>query len=254
MNLLLITLILFLAIIATKLSKRSGLPALLLFLALGVTFSAFGIEFNNYEVANNLATISLMIIIFYGGFGTNWSMGKSVSKEAVVLSTLGVVVTAVVTGLFAHYILKFEIIESMLLGSVVGSTDFASVSNALVSKNLNLKYKTAPMLEIESGSNDPTAYTMTMIFLSLLLGEKVSIPILIIKQILIAVLFGFLIGYIFFKITEELSLDQDGVFSVFVFSLYRSCYDWYLCNHKLFWRKRLPISLYSRNLHWQSRV
>lgn len=216
MNLLLITLILFLAIIATKLSKRSGLPALLLFLALGVTFSAFGVEFNNYEVANNLATISLMIIIFYGGFGTNWSMGKSVSKEAVVLSTLGVVVTAVVTGLFAHFILKFEILESMLLGSVIGSTDFASVSNALVSKNLNLKYKTAPMLEIESGSNDPTAYTMTMIFLSLLLGEKVSIPILILKQITIAVLFGFLIGYIFFKITEKFSLNQDGVFSVFI--------------------------------------
>lgn len=214
MNLLLITLVLFLAIIATRFSSKSGLPALLLFLALGVAFSAFGVEFNNYEIANNIATISLMIIMFYGGFGTNWTMGRPVAKEAITLSTLGVVITALVSGLFCHFVLGFDMLEAMLLGSVVGSTDFASVSNILVSKNLNLKYQTAPLLEIESGSNDPTAYTMTMIFLSLILGVDVSVPVLILKQVLVAITLGFLIGYIFLKIIEKFFIDQDGIFSV----------------------------------------
>ena len=157
MNLLLITVVLLLAIIATKISNRSGLPALLLFLALGVIFSAIGYDFNNFKVAENIATLSLMIIIFYGGFGTNWNMGKSTARESISLASLGVFATAIITGLFCHYILKINFLESMLLGSVVASTDYASVSNILVSKKLNLKYSTAPLLKIESGSNDPTA-------------------------------------------------------------------------------------------------
>ena len=216
MNLLLITLVLLLAIIATKISNRSGLPALLLFLALGVIFSASGYDFNNFKLAENIATIALMIIMFYGGFGTNWTMGKGTAKEAITLASLGVFATAMLTGLFCHYILKINFLESMLLGSVVASTDYASVSNILVSKKLNLKYSTAPLLEIESGSNDPTAYTMTMVFLSILSGYSVSIPIIILQQVVVGVIGGFLLGYIFIKIIEILSIDEDGLFSVFI--------------------------------------
>lgn len=216
MNLLLITVVLLLAIIATKISNRSGLPALLLFLALGVIFSALGYDFNNFKVAENIATLSLMIIIFYGGFGTNWTMGKSTARESISLASLGVFATAIITGLFCHYILKINFLEAMLLGSVVASTDYASVSNILVSKKLNLKYSTAPLLEIESGSNDPTAYTMTMVFLSLLSGYSVSIPLIILQQVLVGLIGGFLLGFIFIKIIETLSLDQDGLFSVFI--------------------------------------
>lgn len=216
MNLLLITVVLLLAIIATKISNRSGLPALLLFLALGVIFSALGYDFNNFKVAEDIATLSLMIIIFYGGFGTNWTMGKSTARESISLASLGVFATAIITGLFCHYILKINFLEAMLLGSVVASTDYASVSNILVSKKLNLKYSTAPLLEIESGSNDPTAYTMTMVFLSLLSGYSVSIPLIILQQVLVGLIGGFLLGFIFIKIIETLSLDQDGLFSVFI--------------------------------------
>lgn len=216
MNLLLITLVLLLAIIATKISNRSGLPALLLFLALGLIFSALGYDFNNFKLAENIATIALMIIMFYGGFGTNWTMGKGTAKEAITLASLGVFATAMLTGLFCHYILKINFLESMLLGSVVASTDYASVSNILVSKKLNLKYSTAPLLEIESGSNDPTAYTMTMVFLSLLSGYSVSVPIIILQQVVLGIIGGFLLGYIFIKIIEKLSLDEDGLFSVFI--------------------------------------
>ena len=216
MNLLLITVVLLLAIIATKISNRSGLPALLLFLALGVIFSALGYDFNNFKVAENIATLSLMIIIFYGGFGTNWTMGKSTARESISLASLGVFATAIITGLFCHYILKINFLEAMLLGSVVASTDYASVSNILVSKKLNLKYSTAPLLEIESGSNDPTAYTMTMVFLSLLSGYSVSVSIIILQQVVLGIIGGFLLGFIFIKIIETLSLDQDGLFSVFI--------------------------------------
>ena len=224
MNLLLITVVLLLAIIATKISNRSGLPALLLFLALGVAFSAFGYDFNNFKVAENIATLSLMIIIFYGGFGTNWNMGKSTARESISLASLGVFATAIITGLFCHYILKINFLESMLLGSVVASTDYASVSNILVSKKLNLKYSTAPLLEIESGSNDPTAYTMTMVFLSLLSGYSVSIPIIILQQVVIGLIGGFLLGFIFIKIIETLSLDEDGLFSVFIATMMLGTY------------------------------
>lgn len=216
MNLLLITVVLLLAIIATKISNRSGLPALLLFLAMGVIFSALGYDFNNFKVAENIATLSLMIIIFYGGFGTNWTMGRSTARQSISLASLGVFVTAILTGLFCHYILKIDFLESMLLGSVVASTDYAAVSNILVSKNLNLKYSTAPLLEIESGSNDPTAYTMTMVFLSLLSGYSVSVPLIILQQVALGVIGGFLLGFIFIKLIEILSLDEDGLFSVFI--------------------------------------
>ena len=216
MNLLLITVVLLLAIIATKISNRSGLPALLLFLAMGVIFSALGYDFNNFKVAENIASLSLMIIIFYGGFGTNWTMGRSTARQSISLATLGVFATAILTGLFCHYILKIDFLESMLLGSVVASTDYAAVSNILVSKNLNLKYSTAPLLEIESGSNDPTAYTMTMVFLSLLSGYSVSVPLIILQQVALGVIGGFLLGFIFIKLIEILSLDEDGLFSVFI--------------------------------------
>lgn len=216
MNLLLITVVLLLAIIATKISNRSGLPALLLFLAMGVIFSALGYDFNNFKVAENIATLSLMIIIFYGGFGTNWTMGRATARQSISLASLGVFATAILTGLFCHYILKIDFLESMLLGSVVASTDYAAVSNILVSKNLNLKYSTAPLLEIESGSNDPTAYTMTMVFLSLLSGYSVSVPLIILQQVALGVIGGFLLGFIFIKLIEILSLDEDGLFSVFI--------------------------------------
>ena len=216
MNLLLITVVLLLAIIATKISNRSGLPALLLFLAMGVIFSALGYDFNNFKVAENIASLSLMIIIFYGGFGTNWTMGRSTARQSISLATLGVFATAILTGLFCHYILKIDFLESMLLGSVVASTDYAAVSNILVSKNLNLKYSTAPLLEIESGSNDPTAYTMTMVFLSLLSGYSVSVPLIILQQVVLGVIGGFLLGFVFKKLIEILSLDEDGLFSVFI--------------------------------------
>lgn len=216
MNYLLIGFIFMLALLAIRFSNKHGVPALLLFIVLGMSFGAIGFEFDNYVFADQFATVALMVIMFYGGFGTNWNMAKPVAKESIVLSSLGVVATAVITGLFIHYVLGFGLLESMLIGSIIGSTDFASVSNILRSKNLNLKYNTASLLELESGSNDPAAYTMTMVFLSLMIGSDVSVPILILSQIAIGIAIGVVFAFVIGKLLTNLSFGADGLYAVFM--------------------------------------
>lgn len=218
MNYLILGIIFILALFAIRFSNKHGIPALLLFIVLGMVFGAVGFEFEDFEFADSFATFALMVIMFYGGFGTSWKMAKPVAKEAIVLSSLGVVATALVTGLFCHYILGLDLLEGMLIGSIVGSTDYASVSNILRSKNLNLKYNTASLLELESGSNDPTAYTMTMVFLSVIIGTKVSIPILIISQVAIGIVMGFVLAFVIGKLLKNLSLGADGLYAVFMVS------------------------------------
>ena len=202
MGLLLIAFVLILALIAIRVSDKLGIPSLLFFLVLGVSFNFAGIEFNDFGIADQFASIALLFIIFYGGFGTNWRMAKPVAKEAITLSSLGVVITAILTGLFSHYFLGFEMIEAMLLGSIVGSTDYASVASILQSRNLNLKYNSASLLELESGSNDPTAFTMVTVFLAVIMGESVSIPLLVLTQVGFGIGMGFLIGFILIKLLE----------------------------------------------------
>lgn len=218
MSYLIIGIIFILALFAIRVSNKHGIPALLLFIILGMAFGAIGFDFEDFEFADNFATLSLMVIMFYGGFGTNWNMAKPVAKEAIVLSSLGVVATALVTGLFCYYILGFKLLEGMLIGSIVGSTDFASVSNILRSKSLNLKYNTASLLELESGSNDPAAYTMTMVFLSIIIGSDMSIPILILSQVVLGVVMGFLFAFIIGKLMKNLKLGADGLYAVFMAS------------------------------------
>ena len=214
MNLLIITLVLILALVAHRFSDKFGLPSLLLFILLGMSFNLLGYNFSNYELSDKIAKVSLMIIMFYGGFGTNWNMAKPVSKPAIVLSSLGVVVTALLTGAFCYFVLKFDFYEAMLLGSVVGSTDFASVSSILVSKNLNLKYNTAPLLELESGSNDPAAYTMTMVFIALIAGNDISVPLMVIKQVIFGIVLGFIMGRVTMRIINLGRLQDDGLLVV----------------------------------------
>ncbi|MEY8292310.1 potassium/proton antiporter [Carnobacteriaceae bacterium 52-44] len=216
MNYLIIGFIFILALFAIRFSNKYGVPSLLLFIVLGMSFGAIGIEFENFVIADQFATIALMVIMFYGGFGTNWNMAKPVAKESTILSSLGVVVTAVVTGLFAYFVLGFELLEGMLIGSIVGSTDYASVSNVLRSKNLNLKYNSASLLELESGSNDPAAYTMTMVFLSIIIGTNVSIPILILSQIAFGIAVGAIFAFVIGKLLTHLTLGADGLYAVFM--------------------------------------
>ena len=160
-NLLLISSVILLCILLHRISEKIGVPMLLAFIVLGMAFGTDGIlkiPFDNYPLAENICSIALIFIMFYGGFGTNWNEARPVAVKSVLLSTLGVVITAALTGFFCYFVLKFSFLDSMLIGSVISSTDAASVFSILRSKNMGLKYGTASMLELESGSNDPCSY------------------------------------------------------------------------------------------------
>ena len=122
----------------------------------------------------------------FGGFGTSWKTAKPVIAPSILMSTVGTLITAGLVGVFCSLVFGIGWIEGMLIGSVVASTDAASVFAILRSRKLNLKGGLAPILEIESGSNDPVAYMMTMIFMSLLSGAgDVSIPVMLAKQLIL---------------------------------------------------------------------
>ena len=155
-----------LCIFAGSLSTRIGVPSLLLFIILGMMFGTDGIlqiPFSNYGLAESICSVALIFIMFYGGFCTNWEAARPVAKKAVLLSSAGVILTALLTGLFCHFILKTSLLEGLLIGSVLGSTDAASVFSILRMKKLNLVDGMASILEVESGSNDPVAYMLTTI-------------------------------------------------------------------------------------------
>lgn len=129
------------------------------------------IPFDNYVLAENVSTIAMVFIMFYGGFGTKWSAARPVAGKALLLSSLGTVMTAGLTGVFCRFVLKIPLLESFLIGSVVSSTDAASVFSILRSKRLNMRDNTASLLEVESGSNDPFAYMLTVVVLGIMKGN-----------------------------------------------------------------------------------
>lgn len=165
------SLVLLISITSSKVLYKFGVPILLIFIGLGMIFGSdgiVGIYFSDYELTKEISSIALVIIMFYGGFGTNWSMAKPSALQSILMSTLGVIITATLTGLFSHIVLKITLLEGLLIGAVVASTDAASVFAILRSQKLNLKGSLAPLLEVESGSNDPVAYMATLSILLLM--------------------------------------------------------------------------------------
>ncbi len=198
--LLLTAFVILICVLINKISNRFGIPMLLAFIALGMVFGSDGllkIPFENYRFAEQICSVALIFIMFDGGFGTKTSEAKPVAVKAVLLSSLGVVFTAGLTGLFCHYILKIELLESLLIGSILGSTDAASVFSILRSKKLSMKYNTDSLLEIESGSNDPFAYMLTITVLSIMKGggSAGSVFYTISAQIVFGAVFGVIIAY-----------------------------------------------------------
>lgn len=214
--------IILICIFFGKLSGKIGIPTLLLFIFLGMLFGSdglFKIKFDNYTFAEQICSVALIFIMFYGGFGTNWSKAKPTAVKALLLSGPGVVITAGITGIFCFFVLKFDFMESMLIGAVVSSTDAASVFAVLRSKKLNLKYNTASLLEIESGSNDPFSYMLTVIILSYMGAENQSINVgyMIFAQIIFGAIIGILCAFAAAYILSKCNLAENGFDSIFVF-------------------------------------
>ncbi len=221
--LILCSIVLLLCVASNKLLQRFGIPTLLIFLLLGMIFGSdglVGIKFDNFELAKDICSIGLIFIMFYGGFGTSWKTAKPVAVKAVLMSTLGVVITAGLTGLFCYFVYGVKIYEALLLGSVVASTDAAAVFAILRSRKLNLKGGLAPLLEIESGSNDPMAFMLTIIFVTLINNAAVqAIPLMIVKQIVFGLLIGVAVGAIAAVVLKRVTFDVSGIDTIFVFSV-----------------------------------
>ena len=196
--LLLSAIVILACVLCNRLSSKLGVPTLLAFILLGMFFGCDGvvkIPFENYTLAQNICSVALIFIMFYGGFNTNIDRAKPVAAPAVLLSTLGVIATAGITGAFAHFALGFDWIGGLLLGSVVASTDAASVFSVLREHNLSLKGATDSLLEVESGSNDPVAYMLTAVLATLAAGGDIDIPVLLAKQITLGEGLGLAIGW-----------------------------------------------------------
>ncbi len=185
--LLFIGLVIILCLTIKPVGKKLPFPTLLIFIALGMLLGVNGpahIDFSDYALTETVCSTALLFIMFYGGFNTNIDRAKPVAVPAVLLSTLGVVITAGITGAFAHFVLGFDWIGGLLLGSVVASTDAASVFSVLREHSLSLRGGTDSLLEVESGSNDPVAYMLTAVLATLAAGGNIDIPVLLAKQII----------------------------------------------------------------------
>jgi len=217
--------LIFASVLSSKLSDKFAIPALLLFLAVGMLAGSEGlggIFFDNAQLAKSVGIVALVFIIFSGGLDTNWKETRSVVWPGIVLSTAGVLLTAIITGYFAVCILKFSLLEGMLLGSIVSSTDAAAVFTILRSKRISLRNPLKQLLEFESGSNDPMAVFLTISCISLLTMQNMKIAMLIPRFILdmgMGALAGYIMarGIIFF--INRLKLEYEGLYLALMISL-----------------------------------
>ena len=209
-NILLIgSILLIVSIVLSKAGYRFGVPTLLVFLIAGMLFGTdgLGLQFDNASDAQFLGVIALSVILFSGGLDTRFSDIKPILVPGIVLSTLGVVLTTLFAGLFISWITGFEWVNitlplttSLLLAATMSSTDSASVFNILRSQRMSLKYNLRPMLELESGSNDPMAYVLTVVLVSVVTGDNITAGN-VVGTFFVQMLVGALLGYLFGRAT-----------------------------------------------------
>ncbi|MCQ2973390.1 MAG: potassium/proton antiporter [Bacteroidales bacterium] len=231
--LLIASILFFVSILACKAGYKFGVPILLLFLLVGMIFGVdgVGIQFSDMDSAQTIGTIALCIILFSGGLDTKLSDIKPVIKEGIVLATVGVFLTAIITGVIIKFvfdlslshIISISLTSSLLLASTMASTDSASVFSILRSKGLNLKNNLRPLLEAESGSNDPVAYMMTITLISLVkqggdpdyLSAVLSVGI----QLIVGAIAGIILGKLFVWLINRLDIDNASLYPIAVFSV-----------------------------------
>ncbi len=219
------SILLFISILAGKTSIRLGVPTLILFVIVGMLAGSEGIggiNFNNPKLAQFLGIIALNFILFAGGIDTDWKSIRPVLWKGVTLSTFGVFMTATTVGLFVYLVTDFTLLEGMLLGAIVSSTDAAAVFSILRAKNLGLKGNIRQTLELESGSNDPMAYFLT-ITLTMLILEQDKNFLDVIPLFLMQFVFGALVGLLMGKagkyIINRIKLDYEGLYPILVIAL-----------------------------------
>jgi cell volume regulation protein A len=208
-----------------RLSENLGVPALLLFLGVGMLAGSEGpggIHFDDAHLSQSIGVVALVFILFAGGLDTRWSEVKPVFCLAANLATFGVLLTAIAVGLFAFAFLKFSILTGLLLGAVVSSTDAAAVFSVLRSKNISLHGRVKPLLELESGSNDPMAVFLTVGIIQLIMNPKASVgsvAFLFVVQMGLGIVFGLGFGKVMVLMVNRLKSYYEGIYPVFFLAL-----------------------------------
>lgn len=225
-NIILISSILLIAsIIANKASFKLGIPTLILFLLVGMLAGSEGIGkiyFDDPHTAQLLGVVALNFILFSGGMDTKWESVKPVLWRGISLSTIGVLLTATIVGIFVHLVTDFSLLEGLLLGSIVSATDAAAVFSILRSRNVGLKGGLRPVLELESGSNDPLSYILTISFTFLIVNGNSSIGTLLlhfVKEMSIGAIAGYGFGRMMVFIINRIKLDTEGLYPVLVMAM-----------------------------------
>lgn len=204
----------------SKVSDRFGVPVLLLFIGMGMLLGSDGpggIYFDNAWVSQFLGTIALAYILFAGGIETDTASVRKVLRPSLSLATFGVLITALVTGVCARFALGVSWLEGLLIGSIVSSTDAAAVFAVLRSKNVGLKEPLRPLLELESGSNDPMAVFLTIGLIELIKIPDRSMWTLVpffFQQMILGLLIGYAMARLFVYIVNRIRLDYEGLYPV----------------------------------------
>lgn len=223
--LLLTGILLIISILASKLSGLLGVPALVVFLAVGMLAGSEalgGIYFDNARLAQAVGIAAMAFILFSGGLDTPISRIKPVLSAGMSLASLGVALTSLLAGLFAAWILKLPLLVGLLLGAVISSTDAAAVFSILRSKSLRLKDPLEPLLEMESGSNDPMAVILTIGLVGLITNPATSLLSLLgmlVVQLAIGSLAGYAAGRLGVWLLNTLRLQQEGLYPVVTIAL-----------------------------------
>jgi cell volume regulation protein A len=218
--LLILAVLILLSILASKISDRVGVPALLLFLAIGMLAGSDGlggIYFDNVALAQYIGVIALALILFSGGLDTDLESIRPVLRAGLSLSIICGPITALLVGVAAYYLLEFSLLEGLLLGAIVCSTDAAAVFSILRTRGVSLKGGLKPLLELESGSNDPIAVILTVSLVTLLTQPDYS-PLQmfgsLVRQLAIGTLVGFGVGRLSVFLINRIKLFYDGLYPV----------------------------------------
>lgn len=210
--------LLIISVLASTTSSKFGIPALVLFVAVGMLAGSDGlggIYFDNANFSKQLGITALALILFAGGLDTHLKVVLPVLRPGLALATIGTFVTAGSVGVFLHFIFDFTFLQGLLVGSIVASTDAAAVFGVLRSKGMKPRRGIAPLLELESGSNDPTAIFLTISVAGLILHPETSFWVLIpqyVLEMIVGGVFGALAGFACAWSINRLRLDFDGLY------------------------------------------
>ncbi|HSU28468.1 MAG TPA: potassium/proton antiporter [Chitinophagaceae bacterium] len=220
-NILLIgSVLLLISVLAGKTTSRLGVPTLIFFLIVGMLAGSEGIggiHFDNAGIAQFVGITALNFILFSGGLDTHWQSIRPVLWRGIALSTLGVFLTAFSVGIFVHYAFDFTILEGLLLGSIVSATDAAAVFSILRNKGIGLKGYLRPVLELESGSNDPMAYFLTITLTGVITSGHADPGELIpafLKEFIIGGAIGYMMGKASVWLVNKIQLESEGLYPV----------------------------------------